>query len=141
MLSPKRLQQIAKGQFAVGGADRTEWAIEHRTEFLEVAVVGKHPVAAPHLAHEGMAVFQRHPSLRGLAYMRDHVLGLDRALLDQRGNGRGDGGLVVNEMAHPGAFEKGNAPAVIVVVGAAAAGGKAGEAEHDVGRNIAVHSK
>jgi hypothetical protein len=55
-------------------------------EILQVAVVGEHPVAAPQLAHEGMAVFQRDLALRGLADVGDDVQGLDRVLLDQFGD-------------------------------------------------------
>jgi hypothetical protein len=60
--------------------------------------------------------------------------------LDQLGDGRVDGGLMVDEMAHAGALEKGDAPAVVVGIGLAATHGKAGKAEHNVGRDIAVHS-
>jgi hypothetical protein len=38
--------------------------------------------------------------------------------------GRRDGGLVIDEMAHAGALEEGDAPAVVVGVGAAAAHGR-----------------
>ena len=135
------LQQIAKCQFAIGGADRAVLSRQCRAECLEVAIVRKHPVAAPHFAHEGMAVFQRHMALRGLADMGNHILRLDRALLDQARDRRRVRRLVVDKVAHAGAFEKGDAPAVIVIVSAAAARGETREAEDDVGRDVAVHSK
>jgi hypothetical protein len=116
-------------------------AVQHRIEILQVAVVGEHPVAAPHLAHEGMAVFQRHLALRGLADVGDDVQRFDRIALDQFGDRRGDGGLVIDEVAHAGAFEKGDAPAIVVGIGAAAAVGEAGKTEHNVSRDIAVHGK
>jgi hypothetical protein len=34
--------------------------VQARMEVLQVAVVREHPVAAPQLAHEGVAVLQRH---------------------------------------------------------------------------------
>jgi hypothetical protein len=49
------------------------------------------------------------------------------------------GGLVIDEGAHPGALEEGDAPAIAVMVGQPATGGKAGEAEDDVGGGVAVH--
>ena len=105
----------------------------HGMEFLQVAIMGKHPVAAPQFAHEGVAVFQRHPALRGLADMRDDIARLDRIAFDQLGHRRGDGRLVVDEMAHAGAFEKGDAPAVVVGIGMAAAHGEAGKTKDNVG--------
>ena len=107
---------------------------------FEVAVVGKHPVAAPQLTHERVAVFQRHHALRGLADVGDDVAAFDRVVTDQRGYWRIAGGLVVDKMAQAAAFEKGDAPAVAVVVGAATALGKAAKAEHHVGGGVAVHS-
>jgi hypothetical protein len=62
-------------------------------------------------------------------------------VLDQLGDRRGHRGLVIDEMTHAGAFEKGNAPAVMVGIGAAAAVGEAGKAEDNVGRDIAIHGE
>ena len=135
------LQQVAEGQFAVGGADRTKGAVEHGREILQVAVMGEHPVAAPQLAHEGMAVFQRHVADGGLADVGDDVGRLDRITLDQFGDRRGDGGLVIDEVAHATALEEGDSPAVVVGVGTAAAVGEAGKREDNVGGDIAVHSE
>jgi hypothetical protein len=135
------LHQEAEGMFAVGVADRAERTVEDGLEFLQVAVVGEDPVAAPHLAHERMAVFKRHLALRGLADMGDHVDRLDRIALDQFGDRRGDGRFVVDEMAHARALEEGDAPAVMVGIGTPAALGKSGETENNVGWDIAVHSK
>src|SRR5690606_22658402 len=106
----------------------------------EVAVMGEHPVASPQFAHEGMAVFQRHMADGGLADMGNDVGGLDRIALDQFGDRRGDGGLVVDEVAYAAAFEESDSPTVVVGVGAAAAVGEAGKREDNVGRDIAVHS-
>jgi len=103
--------------------------------------VGEHPVAAPEFAYEGMAVLERHLALRGLADVGDDVGGLDRVTLDQFGNRGSDRGLVVDEVTYAGALEEGDAPAVVVGVGAAAAVGEAGEGKHNVGRDIAVHCK
>ena len=100
------------------------------SKLLEVAVVGEHPVAAPQFAHKRMAVLERDMALRGLADVGDDVGRLDRIVLDQFGDRRGDGGLVVDEMAHAGALEKGDAPAIVVGIGAAAAVGETGEAEN-----------
>jgi hypothetical protein len=44
-------------------------------------------------------------------------------------------------MANPGALEEGDAPAVMVGIGAAAAVGESGEAEDNVSGDIAVHGK
>ena len=96
-------------------------AVQARVEVLQVAVVREHPVAAPQLAHERVAVLQRHGALRGLADMGDDVAALDRVAADQLGHRRVAGRLVVHEVAQPGALEEGDAPAVGVVVGAAAA--------------------
>jgi len=88
-----------------------------------------------------MAVFQRHLALRRLADVGDDVQRLDGITLDELGNRRRDGRFVVDEMADAGAFEKGDAPAVTMVVGAAAALGEAGKAEDNVRGNIAVHGE
>ncbi|MNT60158.1 hypothetical protein D3C72_1977170 [compost metagenome] len=134
------LHQRAEGQFAVGIAHWLVDAGQERGEALQVAVMGKDPVAAPQLAHEGVAVLQQHGALRGLADMRDDVLGLDRVALDQVRHRRGAGGLVVDEQAAGLVLEEGDAEAVGVVVGHAAAGGEAGEGERHVGRRGAVHA-
>jgi hypothetical protein len=48
---------------------------------------------------------------------------------------------MVDEMADAGALEEGDAPAIMVGVGAAAAVGEAGKAEDNVSRDIAIHSE
>ncbi|MPN06497.1 hypothetical protein SDC9_153753 [bioreactor metagenome] len=68
-------------------------------EFLQIAVVGKHPVAAPEFAHEGVAVLQAHHALRGLANVRDDVLAADGIFADQLGHRRVDGAFVIDEVA------------------------------------------
>ena len=82
------LHQPAEGAFAVGVAHRAEGAVQPRLEALQVAVVRKHPVAAPQLAHEGVGVLQRHAALRGLADVGDDVVAADRVALDQVGHRR-----------------------------------------------------
>jgi hypothetical protein len=126
---------------AVGIADWPERSVQAWCEVLQVAVVGEDPVAAPQFAHEGMAVLERHLALRGLADVGDDVGGLDRIALDQFGDRRIDGGLVVDEMAYAGTFEECDAPAVVVGVGASAAVGEAGEGKDDVRGDVAVHSE
>jgi hypothetical protein len=88
-----------------------------------------------------MAVFQRYLALRGLADVGDDIQGLDRILLDQFSDGGCDGGLVIDEMANPGALEEGDAPAVVVGIGAAAAMGESGKAEDNVSGDIAIHGE
>src|SRR5258706_6520359 len=73
--------------------------------------------------------------------MRDDVLRFDRTLLDQIGDRRGGGGLVIDKMPHAGAFEKRYAPTVAVMIRNAGARRKAGKTEDDIGWNIAVHSE
>src|SRR3569623_1865472 len=126
---------------AGGSADRTIGTVEQRHEVFQVAVMRKHPVAAPQLAHEGVTIFQRDAALGYLADMRDHIFRFDRPALDQLGNRRSYRRLVIDEMPHAGAFEKSDAPAVVMRIGAPAACGKAGETEHDVGRHVAIHSE
>jgi hypothetical protein len=88
-----------------------------------------------------MAVLQRDLALRGLADVGDDVQGLDRILLYQFGDRGCDGGLVVDEMADPAAFEESDAPAVVVGIGAAAAVGESGKAEDNVSGDIAIHGE
>ena len=80
------LHQPAKGPLAVGVAHRPERAMQARVEALEVAVVREHPVVAPQLPHEGVAVLQRHHTLRRPADVRDDVAALDGVTLDQLGH-------------------------------------------------------
>jgi hypothetical protein len=44
-------------------------------------------------------------------------------------------------MADPGTLEEGDAPAVVVGIGTAAAMGKAGKTEDNVSRDIAIHGE
>lgn len=103
--------------------------------------MGKHPVAAPQFAHERMAVFQRNLALRRLADMRNDILRFDGETFDQLSDGRLDRRLVVNEMAHAGAFKERDAPAIVVGIGTSATHGEAGKAKDNVGGDIAVHSE
>ena len=100
--------------------------------------MGKHPVAAPELTREGVAVFQGHPPHRGLADVGHHVGAADRVGLDQVGHGRGIGGLRIHEAAHAAPFKKGNAKAVGMLTGTLR---KPREAEDDVLGDIAIHAK
>ena len=133
------LHDPAEGALAVGAAHRAEAGVQARAEVLQVAVVREHPVAAPQLAHERVAVLQRDLALRRLADVGDDVAALDRVAADQLGHRRLAGRLVVDEVAQAAALEEGDAPAVGVVVGAAAALRETREAEGHVRRRVAVH--
>ena len=65
---------------------------------------------------------------------------LDELQQDSTGRGLGARARAKRQakQAQPGAFEEGDAKAVLMLLGA---GGKAGEAEHDVGRRVAVHAE
>ena len=52
--------------------------------------MGKHPVATPQLADEGMAILECDLALRRLANVRDDVFRFDRVAFDQLGHGRGN---------------------------------------------------
>ena len=134
------LHDPAKRPFAVGAAHRPKAAVQARVEVFQITVVGKYPVAAPQFAHKRVAVLQRHHALGGFADVGNDIAAFDRVVADQRGHGRLAGRLVVDKMAQAQAFKKCNAPAVAMVVGAAAALGKAAKAEHHVGGGVAVHS-
>ena len=112
--------------------------MQPRVEIHQVAVVCKHPVVAPEFTHKRVAVFQRHPPLRGLADVRNHLLALDRIALDEARHWRRLRREVVHEMAQPLAFEKGDAKAIRMFTGTLR---KAGEAENDVGGGVAVHAQ
>ena len=107
--------------------------------------MGKHPVAAPQLAHKGVAVLESDRADGCLAYMGNHVMALDGVAAQHLCNGGGGGALFVNKVAHPApgiiaiALEERDAPTVGVVVSAAAALRKAGEAQRQAGRQVAVH--
>jgi hypothetical protein len=116
------LHQPAEGAFAVGVTHGAEGRVQLGLKIQQVAVVRKGPVVAPQLAHEGVAVLQRHVPLRGLADVGDHMAALDGVALDQLGHGRHAGGLVVHEQAQASALEKGDAKAIGMFAGA---GGKA----------------
>ena len=80
------LHDPAKGALAVGTAYRFEAAMQARCKISQIAVVGKHPVAAPQLTHKRMTIFQRHTALRGLADVRYDVAAFDRVAADQLGH-------------------------------------------------------
>ena len=48
---------------------------------------------------------------------------------------------MVDEVAHAGALEKGDAPAIVVGIRMAAAHGEAGKTKDNVRRDIAIHSE
>src|SRR5574343_313406 len=121
------LKQPAEGAFAVGQADRDEAAVERRREIEQVAVVGENPVAAPQFAYEGMGVFQPDCALRRLADMGDDVPGADRVAAYQFGDRRGARRLRAEQEPGALALEEGDAPAVGMDVGGAAAGLEAAE--------------
>ena len=84
---------------------------------------------------------------RGFAHMGHHVVAFDVVAFEHVCNGRGSGALFVDKVAHAFAgcgavtFKKSNAPAVRVVIGAAAALRKSGKTQRQAGRQMAVHSK
>ena len=135
------LHEPAKCPLAVGLPHRFEIAVQARRIVNQVAVVREHPVAPPQLTNKGVAVFQAHFALRGFADMGNHVLAFDRVAADQLGNRRAAGALVVHKVAHALPFKKGNAPAVPVMIGVAAALGKAAEAEGHIGGGVGVHTE
>ena len=137
----QRLQQPAERPFAVSVANRQKAAIQRRMKIRQIAVVRKDPVAPPQLAHEGVGVFQCHYALGRLADMRDNVLRADRIVTDERRNRRRARRLGIEKDTGAGAFKKGDAPAVGVYVGGAAARLKTGKGKADVGGDVAVHAQ
>ena len=132
------LQQPAKGQLAVGRADRFEAAVQQGRVVFKVAIVGKHPITSPQFTYKRVAVFKRYLTDSGFAHVGDHVVAFDRVSAQHLGNRRGGGAFLVNKVAHAFtwlvgrtriAFKKGDTPAIGVVIGAAAALGKSGEAQ------------
>ena len=103
--------------------------------------MGKGPVLAPELAGERVGVGQADAADIGLADMADDVLGLDRVLLDQTGDGGAVAGVGVVKAAQAFAFIEGDAPAIPVRANLAAAAHQAGKAEADVGRDIGAHAE
>ncbi|MCY1370791.1 hypothetical protein D9M69_578970 [compost metagenome] len=108
---------------------------------LQIAVVGKHPVAAPEFACEGVGVFQRHFADGGLAHMGDDVLALERVFLQKLRHRRPGRTLVVHKQPQAATFKESYAPAVGVFTGVAAALAETGEAERGVGGGGAVESE
>ena len=141
------LQQPAKCQLAVGAAHRVEIAVQRRRIVFQVAIVCKHPVATPQLAHKGVAVFQVDCAHRGLADMGHHVVAFDRVASQHLRDRRGGRSLFVYKVAHAPArvaaiaLKEGDTPAVGMVVGTAAALGKTREAQGQAGGQSAVHPK
>jgi len=138
---PELLHDPAKGALAVGIADRAVVGVQLGCVLLEVAIVRKHPVAPPELAHERVAVLQAGHALGGLADMGNDIAALDRVFANQLRHGRGDGALVIHKVAQPLFLEERNAPAIGVIAGIARALRKATEAEAHVSRGIAIHSE
>jgi len=87
-----------------------------------------------------VAVLQVDLALRRLADVRDDVAALYGVAPDQICHRRFAGRLVVDEVPQPAILEECDAPAVGMVVGAAAALREPREAEGHVGRRVAVHS-
>ena len=48
---------------------------------------------------------------------------------------------MIDKQSHACTFEESNTPAIFVFISLAAARCKAGKAEHDVGRHIAIHAQ
>ena len=135
------VQQRAKRRLAVGHADRLIQAVLGRDKVHQIAVVCKHPMPSPQLAHERVTVFQRDHALRCFADVRDHVERLDRIRTHQIRHGRADGRLTVNQQATRAILEKRNAPTIRMMIGQAAAFGKAFKRKHDVRGGVAIHSE
>ena len=100
---------------------------------------GEHQLAAPQHAHEGVGVGQRDRAAGALAHVGDRQQRLDGVLADVARQRRVRGGGRLQEQARGAAVIQGQAPAVGVRPLEAAAQGQAGEGEHDVGRNVALH--
>lgn len=137
---PQLLHDPAKGQFAVCGAYGAKVRVQLGGKAFEVAIVGKHPVAAPQLTHKGVAVLQADQTLCGLADVGDDVLALDGVVADQLGNGGVNRPVMVHKMAQSLVFKECNAPAVGVIPCVACTLRKAAEAKAHIGWRIAVHS-
>jgi hypothetical protein len=120
--------------------------VQQGRKVFQVAVVGKHPVAAPEFAHKGVAVFHADRAHRGFAHVGHHVVAFDGVAAQHLRNGRGGGAFFVHKMPRrlarlvAVALKKCDAPAVRMVVGAAAALGKTGKTQGQAGRQAAVHS-
>lgn len=69
--------------FAVGVAHRAEMRVEAGAEILQIAVVGKNPIASPEFTYEGVAVLKAHNALGRLADVGDDVFAFDRVSADQ----------------------------------------------------------
>ena len=159
------LHKPAKSAFAVGIAHRLKMAVQPGLVVFEIAIVGKHPVVPPKLAHKRMAVLQSYAPLRGLADVGNDVAAFDGVAPHQIGHGRAAGGMVIDKQAQPfvchrgrfglclylhlrfffyrcrHAFKKRNAPAVGMLVGNARALAESAETEGDVGWRVAIHSQ
>ena len=72
--------------FAVGVANRLEMAVQVGRVILQVAIVGKHPVAAPQFAHKGVGVFQGDLAHCGFAHMRHHVVAFNGVVFEHLRN-------------------------------------------------------
>ena len=88
-----------------------------------------------------MAVLQQGQTLRRFADMRNSVLRLDRVTFDEFRDRRTAGRLVIDEEAASLIFEEGDAPAICVMIGNSATGGKTGEREPHVRGRGAVQSQ
>ena len=99
---------IAHGAVALAG-----W----RMKAVEVPVVGKQPIFAPHFTHERVGVGQLCLALRGFANVGYDVFGFDLVSAHQIGHGRMGAGLVIVKQTHAFALEKADAEAVCMLVG------------------------
>src|SRR5690554_1706561 len=114
-------QQKAERGFTVGLSIGFEARIYRRLEIMQITVVGKHPVIAPQLAAEGVAIDQLYRPKGGLADMGDQIAGENIPAQKRLGLAaiEGTGFLDIQVMGAIGVI--GNAPAILVITGTATA--------------------
>src|SRR5690606_18726480 len=117
----QRAEQMAESLFTVGFAAGEVTAPVSRREALQVAVVGEYPIPLPQPAAEGVAVANIHPADRRPADMGDDIGGTERPVQQSLGVAAAVGGGVARLEMGLTAMIIGQAPAISVVVGAAAA--------------------
>jgi hypothetical protein len=137
----KALEQVAERALAVGRADGRVAAEAQRVGLLHGAVVREDPVSPPELAAERVRVRERARPARLLPDVADREQRLDGVRRDEGRERAPRGGLGIEEHPRALALIEREAPAVLVVRGAAAAATKAREREHDVRRDVALHAE
>lgn len=126
---------------AVRRSDREETLKRPMRDGVHFAVVRKRPRTSPQLAREGMCVRQLNFALRLTSNVAHTDLRLDRVLTQVAGEGALRRGKRLAKRSDTAAFIQTYAPAVRVRSCFAAALREAAEREHNVGRDIAVHSE